>query len=168
VGAAGHPVRRLHPHHRREAQARRAAPVVAPARGQHARRPRGLSGHVRRVVLPPLRGLQDRRRAAPAGQRLPRSRASLRVDRGGELLLPPLGLPGLAGPGHHRGRDPHRARGAAQRGAGRDPAGAAGLQHQPCSGHLGHPGAGRPGPCLLRVDGRAGQLHHRPRVRGAL
>ena len=57
---------------------------------------RRLPRQLRRLVLPALRGLQGRGRAAPARQRLPRPRAAVRVDRGGELLLPPLGLRGVA------------------------------------------------------------------------
>ena len=60
----------------------------------------------------------------------------------------------------------HRARGPPQRGAGRDPAGAAGLQRQPRPREVGHPRARGAGPRLLRLDGRARELHHRARLRG--
>ena len=52
-------------------------------------------GHVRGLVLPPLRGLQDRERDR-GGQHLPDPPHPARPRGGGELVLPPLRLPGAA------------------------------------------------------------------------
>ena len=77
VGALRGPLRRLHPHDGRAPPPRRAQAVGAAARGEDPGRPRrDLPRPLRRLVLPALRGLQGRGRAAPAGQRLPRPRAA--------------------------------------------------------------------------------------------
>ena len=104
VGRPGHHLRRLHPDDR--AAARPRGPGRAPA----AVRPgRDLLRQVRRAVLLRVRALLhregDRRR------QVPRPPDAADVHRGGELLLPDVGVPGLAaalsrGPS---GRGPARA-----------------------------------------------------------
>ena len=104
VGRPGHHLRRLHPDDR--AAARPRGPGRAPA----ALRPgRDLLREVRRAVLLRLRALLhregDRRR------QVPRPPDAAGAHRGGELLLPDVGVPGLAaalsrGPS---GRGPARA-----------------------------------------------------------
>ena len=136
------------------------------AGGEDAGRPgRRLQRHLRRLVLPALRGLQGRGRAAPARQHLPRPRAPVRVDRGAEPLLPALGLRELAPAADRERHASDPARSAEERGAGRDPAGAQGLERQPRAREVGDPDprAARPRP--LCMGGRALELHHGTRIR---
>ncbi len=168
VGAVRRPLRPLHPHDRGGPPARRAEALGAAARGEDPRRPRGAVylGQLRGLVLPALRGLQGRGRAAPARQRVPRPRAGVRVDGGGELLLPPLGVRGVAARDDRERPAAHPPRVAAQRDPRGHQAGPQGLQRQPRAREVGDPGprAARPRP--LRLGGRALELHHRPRLRG--
>ena len=113
---------------------------------------------------PQLRELQGRGRAAPAGQRLPRPRAAVRVDRGGELLLPSLRLPGVAARDDRVGPAADPPRLAQERDPGRDPPGPQGLQRQPRAREVGHPGPRAARPRALRLGRRAQQLHHGPRL----
>ncbi len=97
-------------------------------------------------------------------RRGPRGHAG-RMDRGGDLLLPPVGLPGQAARALRGESRFHPAAGAAQRGGelrqGR-PGGPVDLAHD---ARLGHPGAGRAdGARHVRVGRRADQLHHRRRL----
>ena len=103
--------RLLHPH-------LRPAPRQAGPGGHAAhlrQRPR-LQGHVRGLVLPPLRGLQDRRRDR-AGQHLPDPPHPARPRARGELVLPPLLLPGAARAALRRPVGLRAPEGALQRGA---------------------------------------------------
>ena len=65
------------------------AQVVAADEGQ---RPR-LRGHLRGLVLPPLRGLQDRQRA-DRGRQVPDPPDRARAGEGGQLVLRAVVLPG--------------------------------------------------------------------------
>ncbi len=136
-------------------------------RGNRAgRASRDLPRQVRRLVLSPLRRIQGRRGAEAAGEPVPRPRAALRLDRGGELLLPPLGLRGLAAGRDRKRPDTNRSRWSEERGPVRHSRGSPGLQREPGSGEVGdpHTRAARPRP--LRVGRRALELHHRPWLRG--
>ena len=53
------------------------------------------AGHLRGLLLPALRRLQDRRRA-DRGQQVPDPPDRARAREGGELVLPPVGVPGAA------------------------------------------------------------------------
>ena len=83
--------RLLHPDLRPAPQAARPGGPAGRAR-QRAR----LQGHLRGLVLPALRGLQDRERGR-RGQHLPDPQDPARPRARGELVLPPLLLPGAAG-----------------------------------------------------------------------
>ena len=83
--------RLLHPHQRPRARGRRHRGGEQ-AEGE---RPR-LRGHLRGLVLPALRRLQDRRRA-DRGQQVPDPPDRARAREGGQLVLPPVHLPGAAG-----------------------------------------------------------------------
>ena len=94
-GGGARPVqRRLHPHHR-------AAPLRGLRRdlAAHGGGRRHLPEEVRRLVLGARGGLSTtraRRRSATDGVRREPARHAGRVDGGGDLLLPPVGLPGQA------------------------------------------------------------------------
>ena len=146
--------RLLHPH-------LRPAPRQAGPGGHAAhlrQRPR-LQGHVRGLVLPPLRGLQDRRRDR-AGEHLPDPPHPARPRARGELVLPPLVLPGAARAALRRAvrlRAPARA---LQRGAlvhRRRPAGRLPLPRQARLGRARPVGSRAR---LLRLVRRAPQLLH--------
>ena len=156
--------RLLHPH------LRPAPPQARP--GGHAahlrQRPR-LQGPVRGLVLPPLRRLQDGRRDRP-GQHLPDPPHPARLGERGELVLPPLDLPGAARAALRRPvglRAPARA---LQRGALVHRRRAAGRLAQPREAQLGRAGPVGSRARLLRLVRRAAQLLHgallRPRRRG--
>ncbi|CAA9479288.1 MAG: Methionyl-tRNA synthetase, partial [uncultured Solirubrobacteraceae bacterium] len=103
--------RLLHPHQRPAAQAARAGGDAARPR----QRPR-LQGRLRGLVLPPLRGLQDRS-GDRRRQHLPDPPDPAGARERGELVLPALDLPGAAGaalrrPGRLRPTAPARQRGA--------------------------------------------------------
>ena len=116
---------------------------------------------------PRCEAFKDEDELQAARQPLPRPRAALRVDGGGELLLPPLRVLGVAA-GARSSPGALRIEPAGRRNevlAVIAP-GAAGLQRQPRAREVGDPGARGAGPRLLRLDGRARELHHRPRLRG--
>ena len=135
-------------------------------RGLRARPATSTSG----LPRPLLRRLRAVLRPGRAGRwPLPRARDAARAGRGGELLLPPLALrrPRCSELIETR-RAADRARVAPQRGARLHPRRPRGLQHLALAGaraRLGHPGAGRPRPGDVRLVRRAGQLHHRARLR---
>ena len=100
---------------------------------------------------------------------MPDPRDPAHARAGGELVLPPVGLPGAARARstRHRLRPPAVA---PQRGARVRRPGPAGRLAHAREDHLGRPGAVGPRPRLLRVVRRAAQLLHgarlRPRRRG--
>ena len=159
VGAVEHLQRRLHPHHRGTSQDRRRRTAAA-----LLRRRRHRARRVRRQVLRGVRGVLHRRRARP-GRPVPHPQATGRVLRGGELLLPPQPFP--AAPARLVRRPPrrHQARVPRQRGARPHPWRAARLLGQPHHPEVGHPPSLGCEACRLRVVRRAGQLHHRHRLR---
>ncbi len=124
VGRARHHPRRLHPDHR--AAARQGGPGDPPSA---VRQGRDLLRQVRRPVLLRLRALLhgegDRRR------QVPRPPDAARLHRGGELLLPDVGVPGLAAalPRGPSGARPARA--LPQRAPGIPPRAAPGPLDQP-------------------------------------
>ena len=127
--------RLLHPHHRRGPQALRAG--VPPA---DPRQRRHLRGHLRGPLLRRLRGVQDTRpSSSTASARIHGTRA--RVDRGEELVLPALGLPGPAARALRRAPGLRPAGLPLQRGAQLHRGRARGLQRQPR-----RPAVGRPDP----------------------
>ena len=127
--------------------------VVDAAEGERAR----LRGHVRGLVLPPLCRLQDRRRA-DRGQpvRDPPDRA--RAREGGQLVLPPVRLPGAARAALRGQPRVGAARQPLQRGALLHQGRAPGLLAQPCAHLLGRARAVGSRPGHLRLDRRASQL----------
>ena len=100
-------LRPLHPHHRRDPHARRARALAA--HDARPRRPDGQPAVYRGTYAgwycPRCEAFKDEDELKAAGQPLPRPRAPVRVDGGGELLLPPLRVLGLA-----EGRDRVRPR----------------------------------------------------------
>ena len=166
--ALRHPLRPLHPHHRRDPQARRAASSGSGC--ARRRRPTAATPSTRGTYAgwycPRCEAFKDEEELQPARQPLPRPRAALRVDGGGELLLPPLRLRGLAARG-----DRVRPRCASTPTRRRNEVlavirpGPQGLQRQPRAREVGDPGAGAARPRPLRLGGRALELHHRPRLR---
>ena len=92
LAAAGERHQRLlHPHHRSGALDEVAERVVQRDPRQRLR----LRGHLRGLVLPALRRLQDRV-GARGGQPLPDPQDRARAREGGQLVLPALRLPGAA------------------------------------------------------------------------
>ena len=166
VGALPRPRRRarrllrlLHPHHRPRARGRGAAD---PDRA--ARLGRRLQGQLRRLVLHGQRGVL--RRVRPArGPPLPGPQDAGRVGGGGELVLPPVGLPRAPAGALRRQPRLDPAPGALQRGAPDDRAGPGGPVGVAGPGGVGRAGALGPRADDLRLDRRAPQLPHRPRVR---
>ena len=106
-------LRLLHPHHRPRARGGGAAHP-----GAHARVGRRLPGQLRRLVLHRRASASTREDELARGPRLPDPRHAGGLGRGGELVLPPLGLP-------------------------RPPAGP--LRREPRTGCCRPPGATRPG-----------------------
>ena len=90
AAALGRDQRLLHPHHRPRAPRGGAAGGAADPR----QRPR-VRGHLRGLVLPPLRRLQDRLRAR-RGQQVPDPPDRARARARGQLVLPPVDVPGAA------------------------------------------------------------------------
>ena len=133
VRSLRHQLRSVHPHHRSRPR-RRIGRDGAPRAGERRR----LPGRLLRLVLHRLQRVQDR---SAAGRRpLPRPPdARAGVAGGGELLLPPLGLPGAARAAVCREPVVLRARALPQRGARLAARGPARLLHQPIGRHLGHP-----------------------------
>ena len=95
VAGAPRPPRRgerlLHPHERRGPQALRPGVPAADPRQRPRRR---LPGRLRGPLLRRLRGVQDG--GGARRRQVPRARHRARVDRGAQLVLPALGLPGAA------------------------------------------------------------------------
>ena len=124
-------------------------------------RPR-LRGHLRGLVLPALRGLQDRARDR-RGQHAARSTRSRSTrEQRGELVLPPVGVPGAARAAVRRAPG---LRAAARRATTRRssfierrPAGR--LARRARSSSWGVPVPWDPEPRLLRLVRRAPQLLH--------
>ena len=146
--------RLLHPH-------LRPAPRQAGPGGHAAhlrQRPR-LQGHVRGLVLPPLRGLQDRRRDRP-GQHLPDPPHPARPRARGELVLPPLHLPGAARAALRRAVRLRAPEGPLQRGALVHRRRAAGRLPLPRQAQLGRARPVGSRARLLRLVRRAPELLH--------
>ena len=160
LGEARHQQRRLHPHHRAAARARRAGIARRTARAR-----RDLQGRLRGLVLRPGRALLDRQ--GRRGRALPGLRAGAGPPRRGELLLPHGQPPRVAARAHRGQPRVHPARVAPQRDA-RFPAPAPRRPvHLPAekAPGLGHRAALRPGVRDLRLVRRADQLHHRAGLR---
>ncbi len=121
-------------------------------------------GRLRGLVLPALRRLQDRARARP-GQHLPDPRDHARARARGELVLPPLRLPGAArrplrgAAGLRRPRLPPQ-RGGLVHQAG--PRGRLALAPEPEVGDAAAVGSRA---ADVRVVRRAAQLRHRAHLR---
>ena len=127
-------------------------------RADEGERPR-LRGHLRGLVLPPLRGLQDRQRA-DRGRQVPDPPDRARAREGGQLVLPAVRLPGAARAAV-RGQPGVGAAGQPlQRGAVVHQGRAARLLAQPRADLVGRAGAVGPRAGGLRVGGRAAQLLH--------
>ena len=106
----------------------RRGPAGTPA---SARQRTHLQGHLRGLVLPPVRGLQGRERD-PRGQPMPDPRDPADPRAGGELVLSPVDLPGAArAPVRRAARFRHATR-PLQRGAV--------VHHLWPAGHLAHAG----------------------------
>ena len=152
--------RLLHPHVRPAPRAARAGDPPARPR-QRAR----LQGHLRGLVLPPLRGLQVR----PGGGRgphLPDPQDPARPRARGQLVLPPLDLPARSSRssrGRLRLRPPAPA--SATRRAPSSPRACrtSALTRARLKWGIEVPVGPRPG--LLRLVRRAPQLRHRARLR---
>ena len=135
--------------------------------GGPAARPRQrarLQGDLRGLVLPPLRGLQDRQRDRPR-RHLPDPRDPPAVGGGGQLVLPALELPGRPRAPLPRAARLRAAAPALQRGA---------LVHHrraqrrvavALEAHLGRHRAVGSGARVLRLVRRAAQLLHGARLR---
>ncbi len=151
--------RLLHPHHR--PRARGQGPGDHPARPRQ--RPR-LRGDLRGLVLPPLRRLQDRV-GAGRGQHLPDPQDPARARAGGELVLPPLVLPGAARAPLRRAPRLRAPRAPLQRGAVLHQGRAGGRLAVAAEADLGSAAALGPKPGDVRVVRRAAQLRHRAQLR---
>ena len=152
--------RLLHPHERRRAQALRPG---VPAGDSRQRSRRHLPGRLRGAVLRRLRGVQDGGRARR--REVPRARARARVDRGAELVLPALGLPGAAARALRRAPRLRAACVSGERGEGVHRRGPTGLLDQPGRAAVGDPDPVGAGPGRVRLGGRARQLPERAHVR---
>ena len=126
------------------------------ARGRH------LSVQIHRLVLGPRRGLLRRERADEgAGRDLAGAdRDARRMGRGGELLLPPLRLPGPAARALRAASDLHRPGDAPQRDRQLRARRAAGPLHQPHHVRLGPARARRSEARDVCLDRRPQQLRH--------
>ena len=143
----------------RRAQGLRPGVPAAPLR-QRSR----LSGRLRRALLRRVRGVQDRGRARR--REVPRARRRARVDRGEELVLPALRLPGAAA-GAVRARRLRAARLPRERGAELHQGRPAGLLDQPRRPDVGDPDPVGSGFGRLRLGRRSRQLPERADVRPA-
>ena len=144
--------RLLHPHQR--PRARRGGQVGRRAdQGERLR----LQGPLRGLVLPPLRGLQDRERD-PGGQPLPDPPDRARPPARGELVLQAVGVPGAARGAVRRAPGLRGPGCALQRGAVLHQGRAARLLAVALAHQLGraHPVGRRAGG--LRLGGRAPEL----------
>ena len=144
--------RLLHPHERPRAR-RGGGGGRGADQGERAR----LRGHLRGLVLPPLRRLQDRRRAG-GRQPLPDPPDRARAREGGQLVLPAVGVPGAARAALRGASRLGRARQSLQRGAVLHPGRAAGPLAQPGPDLLGSAGPVGPGAGDLCLDRRPAQL----------
>ena len=151
--------RLLHPHERRGPQALR--PGVPPADPRQRPR-RRLPGRLRGPLLRRLRGLQDG--GGARRRQVPRARHRARVDRGAQLVLPAVGVPGAAARALRRAAGLRPPGVPGERGADVRRGRAPGLLDQPCRPALGHPDPVGPRAGRLRVGGRARQLPERADV----
>ena len=161
VGRARHHLRRLHPDDRAAPRARGSGhPAGAPRRGADLFRQ--VRGPVLLRVRALLHGEGDRRR------QVPRPPDAADLHRGGELLLPDVGVPGLAAalPGGPSGRRPARA--VPERAPGLPARAPPGPLHQPAEepASVGDPPPVRRPVRDLRLVRRAPQLRVRPRRAG--
>ena len=151
--------RLLHPHHRRGPH--RAGPGDRPAGLRQRAR---LRGGLRGLVLPALRGLQDRV-GDRARQHLPDPQDPADSREPEELVLHAVEVPGAAG-GALRGTAGLRPAGVPQeRGARLHPAGPPGRLALASDAEVGRACALGPGPGDLRLVRRAAQLLHGARLR---
>ena len=155
-------LRPLHPHHR---SATTCASTQALWRRMRRRR------HLSRRSIPA--GIRSATRPITTRARLTQAadgscaradRHAGRMDRGGELLLPPLRLSGPAARALRGASRLHRPGDAAQRDRQLRPRRAAGSLDQPHHLRLGRAGAGRPEARHVCLGRRADQLHHRRRL----
>ena len=138
---------------------KRLRPGLPPAdQGQRPRR--HLPGRLRRPLLRRLRGVQDR--GGARRRQVPRPRHRARVDRGAQLVLPPLRLPGPAARALRRAARLRAAGLPLQRGAQLHRGRAARLLDQPRDADLGGADPVGSGAGRLRLGRRAHQLPERP------
>ena len=152
LGPDGPDLRRLHPHHIRPTQARRAGAVAgAPRQRLH------LQGQLHRPVL---RLRRDVRGCRGTGCALPGMRPSNGDGERRKLFLQALGISGQAAGALHQPAGFHPSRNAPQRSDVVRALRPARSVDQPQHIFLGHSGSGRSQACDLRLAGCAGQLHH--------
>ena len=153
--------RLLHPHERPAAHGQGAGDPQPDPR----QRPR-LRGRLRGLVLPALRGLQDRCRGRRR-QPLPDPQDAADAREGGQLLLSPVGLPGRPAQAARRAAGLRHAAPPLQRGALVHRVGPAGRLAEPLDVHLGRAGAVGREARLLRLVRRAAELLHGAVLRDA-
>src|SRR5918995_713371 len=144
--------RLLHPHHRSGAR-----PGGRRGRAAHPRQRPRLRGHVRGLVLPPLRGLQDGV-GARGGQPLSHPQDRARAGARGQLVLQAVLVSGAAGASLRRAARLRHSAEPLQRGALLHQERPARPVTQPGPAEVGSAGAVGPQPGHLRVDRRAPQL----------
>ena len=120
-------LRPVHPHHGRRSTSAACSRCGAGSRRRRPRRGRpSTASTYSGWYCPRCEAFKDEDELKEPGNLCADPRAALRVDGGGELLLPPLRVFDRGSRSEIRPSAPaHRARGTAQRGAGRDPAGPA-------------------------------------------
>ena len=151
--------RLLHPHERPAARSEGRRDHAA--RLRQRLRPQGL---LRRLVLPPLRRLQNRARGG-ARQHLPDPRDPARLGRRGELVLRALQIPGQAGSAVRGAAGLRRPRLPPQRGGRLHQRRAGRRLALPADAEMGPAAPLGPGPAHVRLVRRPPQLRHRAHLR---